>query len=140
MKTNGNANVNVQKETLESLWDISLPYAGTSGWSGTETSKERAITNDSTGKTARNQRYTLECLYIAGATGLTWKELSETTGWHHGTSSGVLSVLHKDEQIYRLKESRNRCRVYVYPDYLNGREHDMQGRKPKECPNCGHNL
>lgn len=140
MKTNGNANVNAQEETLEKVWFISLPYAGTSGWSGTETSKERAITNDSKGKTARNQRYTLECLYIAGATGLTWKELSETTGWHHGTSSGVLSVLHKDEQIYRLKESRNRCRVYVYPDYLNGREHDMQGRKPKECPNCGHHL
>ena len=140
MRTNGNVNVNVQEETLEDLWDISLPYAGTSGWSGTNTSKERATSNDTSGKTARNQRTTLEYLYLAGDSGLTWKELSERTGWHHGTSSGVLSVLHKDERIYRLKDSRNRCRVYVYPDHLNGREHDMQGRKPKECPNCGHHL
>ena len=140
MKTSGNVSVNVQEETLESLWDISLPYAGTSGWSGTDTSKDRAISNDVVGKTARNQQDTLKLLSNAGESGLTWKELSERTGWHHGTSSGVLSVLHKDERIYRLTESRNRCRVYVYPDYLNGREHDMQGRKPKECPNCGHHL
>jgi hypothetical protein len=117
-----------------------LPYAGTSGWSGTDTSKERAINNDTSGKTSENQAYTLGSLYSAGVKGITWKELSEQAGWHHGTSSGVLSVLHKAERICRLKERRQGCRVYVYPDYLNGREHDMQGRKPKECPNCGHAL
>lgn len=117
-----------------------LPYAGTSGWSGTDTSKERAKTSDSNGKTRDKQAYTLESLYIAGTKGITWKELSEKAGWHHGTSSSVLSVLHKVERIYRLKERRGGCRVYVNPDYLNGREHDMQGRKPKECPNCGHSL
>ncbi len=117
-----------------------LPYAGTSGWSGTDTSKERATTNDKNGKTFDNQAYTLGSLYGRLEKGMTWKELSEQTGWHHGTSSGVLSVLHKAERIYRLKERRGGCRVYVYPDYLNGREHDMQGRKPKECPNCGHSL
>ena len=117
-----------------------LPYAGTSGWSGTDTSTERAQTRDTNGKTFDNQAYTLGSLYGAGLKGMTWKELSEQAGWHHGTSSGVLSVLHKGERIYRLKERRGGCRVYVYPDYLNGREHDMQGRKPKECPNCGHSL
>jgi hypothetical protein len=117
-----------------------LPYAGTSGWSGTETSEERAKTRDISGKTSDIQAYTLGSLYGRGPNGLTWKELSEQAGWHHGTSSGVLSVLHKVERIYRLKERRGGCRVYVYPDYLNGREHDMQGRKPKECPNCGHSL
>lgn len=117
-----------------------LPYAGTSGWSGTDTSEERAKTSDSNGKTRDKQAYTLESLYGAGHNGMTWKELSDLAGWHHGTSSSVLSVLHKVERICRLKESRGGCRVYVYPDYLNGREHDMQGRKPKECPNCGHSL
>jgi len=119
-----------------------LPYAGTSGWSGTDTSEERAKTNDSNGKTSEKQEYTLRSLYNAGHNGMTWKELSEQTGWHHGTSSSVLSVLHKVERIYRLKERRGGCRVYVYngPDYLDGREYDMQGRKPKECPNCGHSL
>jgi len=119
-----------------------LPYAGTSGWSGTDTSEERAKTSDSKGKTSDIQAYALRSLYGRGPRGLTWKELSEQTGWHHGTSSSVLSVLHKAERIYRLKERRDGCRVYVYngPDYLDGREHDMQGRKPKECPNCGHSL
>ena len=117
-----------------------LPYAGTSGWSGTDTSKERAKANDSSGKTADNQEHALLMILLSGIDGITWKELSELTGWHHGTSSGVLSVLHKAERICRLTERRDRCRVYVYPDYLNGREHDMQGRKPKECPNCGYHL
>ena len=141
MKINGNVNANVQDETLD-LWRMSVPYSGTSGWSGTDTSKERTLSNDTSGKTSDNQEYTLRWLYERGAQGITWKELSERTGWHHGTSSGVLSVLHKAERIYRLKERRQGCRVYVYngPDYLNGREHDMQGRKPKECPNCGHAL
>ena len=118
----------------------SLPYAGTSGWSGTNTSKERAKDRDSSGKTKDNQEYALLMILLSGIDGITWKELSELTGWHHGTSSGVLSVLHKAERICRLTERRDRCRVYVYTDYLNGREHDMQGRKPKECPNCGHSL
>lgn len=139
MKINGNVNANVQDEILD-LWRMSVPYNGTSGWSGTDTSKERAVSNDTSGKTSDNQAYTLGSLYGRGAKGITWKELSEQAGWHHGTSSGVLSVLHKAERIYRLKERRQGCRVYVYPDYLNGREHDMQGRKPKECPNCGHAL
>jgi hypothetical protein len=117
-----------------------LPYAGTSGWSGTDTSKERAKNSDTSGETSHKQDIALVRLYVAGHNGMTWKELSEQAGWHHGTSSGVLSVLHKGELIYRLKERRGGCRVYVYPDYLNGREHDMQGRKPKECPNCGHSL
>ena len=117
-----------------------LPYNGTSGWSGTDTSEERATNNDTNGKTSDTQSYTLGFLYGAGSKGTTWKELSELTGWHHGTSSGVLSVLHKGERICRLTERRDRCRVYVYPDYLNSREHDMQGRKPKECPNCGYHL
>lgn len=117
-----------------------LPYAGTSGWSGSNTSQQRAITNDATGATRDNQCSTINHLYRAANSGLTWKELADITGWHHGTASGVLSVLHKEQRIYRLTETRNRCKVYVHPDFVNGREYDMQGRKPKECPNCGHVL
>lgn len=120
--------------------DVSLPYNGTSGWSGTETSRERAVTADSNGETKSRQRAVIRHLYMSGERGITWKELSEMTGWHHGTASGALSVLHKEGKIARLTEKRGKCRIYVANQYINGRETDSQGRKPKECPNCGHTL
>lgn len=98
-----------------------LPYAGTSGWAGSTTSKERAVRNDSDGTTGRNQRTTVEHLVNAGTRGLTWKELGDLTGWHHGTASGALSVLHKAGTIARLTERRNRCAVYVLPICVVGR-------------------
>jgi predicted transcriptional regulator len=71
--------------------------------------------------------------------GLTWKELSQITGLHHGTASGVLSVLHKTGRIARLKESRDGCKVYVDVSFIEGRVVEKQGRK-KCCPHCGGNL
>ena len=71
--------------------------------------------------------------------GLTWKEFSEITGLHHGTASGVLSVLHKVGRIARLKETRNGCKVYVDIACIQGRVIERQGRK-KCCPHCGGNL
>jgi Ser/Thr protein kinase RdoA (MazF antagonist) len=117
-----------------------LPYNGTSGWSGTDTSEQRAELNDNSGITGRNQRIALKFLSLEGEHGLTWVELAAITQWHHGASSGVLSVLHKEGKISRLLEKRTRCRVYVLNEYVSGRETDSQGRKPKECPNCGHSL
>lgn len=132
-----------QEETLWSLMnpsgdDVSLPYAGTSGWSGTDTSRERAITSDTTGDTAERQKIVLDILYRAHKEGMTWKELADRTGWHHGQASGVLSVLHKDGRISRLLDKRARCRIYVHPSHIGDRLTDSQGRKPKPCPNCGH--
>ena len=115
-----------------------LPYNGTSGWSGTDTSKSRAETADKTGETGERQREALRILGVQTSWGLTWKELTNLTGWHHGTSSGVLSVLHKEGRISRLLEKRDACRVYVLNEYVFERETDSQGRKPKACPNCGH--
>lgn len=114
------------------------PYAGSSGWSGTNTSRERADRDDANGITSERQQRTLTLLRFAGYDGLTWKELSNLTHWHHGQASGVLSVLHKTDRIARLLESRDRCRVYVLNDATDGRETDQQGRKPHRCPNCGH--
>jgi len=39
----------------------------------------------------------------------------------------------------RLKEKRNGCKVYVLPNYVNGRVMEFQKTK-KCCPNCGWNL
>jgi len=116
-----------------------LPYAGTSGHSGSETSKERALGSDRSGQTARRQAQALKLLDEQKSFGITWKELSDMTGLHHGNSSGVLSVLHKTGRIARLREQRNRCKVYVNLDSIQGRAIELQGRK-KCCPHCGGNL
>lgn len=116
-----------------------LPYNGTSGHSGTDTSKERALHADRSGKTALRQAQALNLLSERTFQGITWKELSEVTGLHHGTASGVLSVLHKAGRIARLKDSRNGCKVYVDLRCVNGRQVETQGRK-KSCPHCGGDL
>jgi DNA-binding MarR family transcriptional regulator len=116
-----------------------LPYNGTSGHSGTDTSKARALNADRSGKTALRQAQTLNLLAQRKLVGITWKELSEITGLHHGTASGVLSVLHKAGRIARLKESRDGCKVYVDVACIEGRVIEKQGRK-KCCPHCGGNL
>lgn len=112
-----------------------LPYAGTSGWSGSDTSRERAVTEDRDGTTTRRQTEVLSYLRNVVAYGATWKELAEHFGWHHGQASGVLSVLHKTGHIARLQERRNKCAVYVLPDYTAGRPLAVQ--KHKCCPHCG---
>ena len=116
-----------------------LPYNGTSGWSGTDTSRQRAVTADESGVTSERQARTVELLRDREYDGLTWKELADATGWHHGTASGVLSVLHKAGTISRLNQSRDRCKIYVLPEYEDGREREAQGRT-RECPNCGHHF
>jgi hypothetical protein len=118
--------------------DAVLPYAGTSGWSGTDTSKARASDSDKSGKTKDSQSVALKIVALSGHGGVTLQELSHLTRWHHGLSSGVLSILHKEGMISRLLEKRGKCRVYVANNDVDGRETDSQGRKPKECPNCGH--
>lgn len=116
-----------------------LPYGGTSGHSGSDTSKERALDADRSGQTARRQAEALKFLHQQKTLGVTWKELSQVTGLHHGTTSGVLSVLHKSGRIARLQERRNRCKVYVDLDSIRGRKVEGQGRK-KNCPHCGGDL
>jgi len=116
-----------------------LPYNGTSGHSGSDTSRQRALSADRSGKTALRQAQALNLLSQRDMLGLTWKELSQITGLHHGTASGVLSVLHKTGRIARLKESRDGCKVYVDVSCIEGRVVEKQGRK-KCCPHCGGNL
>jgi hypothetical protein len=104
-----------------------LPYGGSSGWAGSETSEERARSADADGTTGRRQRRTLSLLASAGLQGMTWKEIAQETGWHHGTASGALSVLHKVGAIARLAETRSRSAVYVLPAHVAGRP--VSGRR-----------
>jgi len=99
-----------------------LPYGGTSGWSGSDTSLERASRADKDGTTSARQATTLNALLNAGVSGLTWSELASILNVHHGAASGVLSTLHKAGHICRLTERRNKSQVYVLPAYVAGRE------------------
>lgn len=115
------------------------PYNGTSGWSGSDTSAVRALNDDKSGATGKRQRETLEWLEHMATIGGTWKELAAEFGWHHGQASGVLSVLHKEGLIVRLKESRQRCKVYVAPKFVFARSTEpyQPNRGQTPCPNCG---
>jgi hypothetical protein len=111
---------------------LHLPYAGTSGWSGSDTSQERAIREDNNGTTRSRQALVRRFLLRSGARGGTWRELADEYGWHHGQASAVLSVLHKESVIYRLStERRERCAVYVAPEYLGERHFAMHGSRNK---------
>lgn len=109
-----------------------LPYNGTSGFSGTSTSEARATERDKSWQTGNLQRGILN--WVAGnlGHGVTIKELRDVyDNDHHGTLSGALSVLHKTGRIVRLSEVRDRCKVYVLPEYVNGREIEPHGRTRK---------
>lgn len=106
-----------------------LPYNGTSGHSGSDTSEERALREDSDGTTSARQAQAIASLSSRRSSGLTWKELATDRGWHHGQASGVLSTLHKVGRVARLTERRNRCAVYVLPEHVQGRSTAPHGRK-----------
>ena len=116
------------------------PYKGTAGWSGTDTSKARAIDNIASGREENNQARALSYLKLAGVNGMTWKELAEGTGWHHGTASGVLSVLHKSGAIVRTIKVRNRCKIYVHQNFKDQVSHEVYKVKEKLCPHCGNDI
>lgn len=105
------------------------PYAGTSGWSGSATSEERAKTQDANGTTSQRQRETLVLVAVRGEQGVTVADLRVMTGWHHGQSSSALSVLHKEGLLARLTERRHRCAVYVLPEHVASRETAPHGRQ-----------
>lgn len=111
-----------------------LPYAGTSGHSGSDTSEDRARRQDHDGTTSKRQTQTMHFLEIVKHHGVTWKELGDHFSQHHGSASGVLSVLHLKGHIVRLNESRNGCKIYVLPTYVQGRK--VEERRVRRCPHC----
>lgn len=111
--------------------DTALTYAGTSGYSGSDTSEQRARDEDSGGATAGRQRRVLDVLLSRGDMGATWQEVSNRLDLHHGQVSSVLTNLHRAGRIARLKETRHRCKVYVLPDHVRDREVDPPTKRRK---------
>lgn len=57
----------------------------------------------------------------AGSWGVTWQDVANELGLHHGQASGALSRLHRDGALLRLSERRGRSSVYVTPDVVGDR-------------------
>ena len=91
----------------------SMPYNGTGGHAGSETSKERAETEADDGTLAKRQREVMAFLWAQADRGATWYEVAEHLGIHHGSASGALSNLHKAGRIVRTTDRRGRSEVYM---------------------------
>lgn len=103
----------------------------TSGWAGSATSMERANWMDASGQTLTNQQRALRMLYKRGEIGLTAREFGVLAHLTHQTYSSVMSVLHKEGFIVRLKERRNHNEVYVLPQFVNDRP--VSPRRPTKA-------
>lgn len=98
-----------------------LLYAGTSGYSGSETSERRAREQDASGVTGKRQRAVHALLAKAKAYGRTDHEVQEDLGIGHGASSSALTALHKAGHIARLQVERYGNQVYVLGEHVNSR-------------------
>ncbi|WNM65461.1 hypothetical protein SEA_PHONEGINGI_59 [Microbacterium phage Phonegingi] len=112
---------------------MSTPYAGTEGFSGTDTSRDRAESKAATAQ--HRQNAVLWLLSAVGASGITVVELKRDGAnplldevpaefEHHGTASGTLSILHRAGKIVRLTETRDKAKVYVLPEHIDGRPYE----------------
>lgn len=120
-----------------------LPYgtaAPSSGYSGSTTSEAAVRAQDADGRTADKQAQALHRLglrwfvgpdarVVGQVRGMTWQELDSLEKWGHGSTSRVLSDLHKAGRIARLTLEREHCKVYVLPEHVNGREVEAHGGK-----------
>ena len=91
----------------------SMPYNGTGGHAGSDTSKERAEREADDGTLAKRQREIIAFLWAQADRGATWAEVVEHLGIHHGSASGALSNLHKAGRIVRTTDRRGRSEVYM---------------------------
>lgn len=91
---------------------------GTTGWSGSSTSRERAEREVK----GRRQQQVYRHLLRAGVLGRTCAEVEGDLGIGHGSASSALTGLHRGRHIVRLTQRRNGQEVYVVAHHQNGRE------------------
>lgn len=92
--------------------ELPAPYVGAS-----DTSRARAVREDLTGTTTKRRRQIADLVRDGGLLGMTWAELAQRTGLHHGQVSGALSKLHEMGFIFQRRDTRNGCHPYVHSDY-----------------------
>lgn len=95
---------------------------GTSGHSGSATSRRRAEREDRSGITGWRARQVYTMATQHGRAGITDADVQFALGIGHGASSGALTRLHRAGLVSRLTLERNGMQVYVLPEYVEGRE------------------
>jgi len=116
---------------------MSGAYDGTAGWQDTASqspSRENRIREASDGTLTKRLQDVVDLAYRAGTVGITFKDVDNShLGTHHGQSSGALSNLHKQAQLFRLTEyTRNRCSVYIHPHHSSSFSEAEFDRLPSE--------
>lgn len=96
------------------LWTA---YNDTAGFVDRPASRERAFREVEDGSLSARQQAILDCLEDAGRQGMTWKQLGDLLGLHHGKVSGALSNMHKGGVVFMLVAQRDRCHPYVHEKY-----------------------
>jgi hypothetical protein len=100
-----------------------LPYGEKgSGWSGSETSRERAEREDAMGITGKRQAQVFALLATRNTQGMTVKEVEDALSIGHGPASSALTHLHRADRVARLQERRVGQQVYVLKGYVEDRE------------------
>lgn len=121
----------------ETAGDWGYPEPGgevfTEGHAGSDTSRDRALTDARLGRDVKRRHKTMELLREAGERGLTWWELDNITDWGHGKVSGALSNLHKEGSVARLAETRGRSKVYVLWHLAGDRDTEVRKSNPPPC-------
>lgn len=92
-----------------------MTYRNRTGSVDRPASREQELTI-TTGLPDRLQQV-LDLVREQGNYGSTWKELSDRTGLHHGKVSSALTNLHRLGWVFALKQTRNRCHIYIHADY-----------------------
>lgn len=96
--------------------DELLPYNGTAGSVNQPASRDRANTEAASGKAAQRARTILARL-AEHPNGLTYQQVGDLLGLHHGQSSGALSILHSAGHVFMLHKQLNRCHLYVHSQW-----------------------
>lgn len=107
-------------------------FSSTPFVAGSDTSRERARIEDTNGTASKRRKHILELLRVAGPAGMTWQEVAEKTGLHHGQVSGALSVMHKDGWVASLRIKRNRCHPYIHAQWAQDHPRDMVQLEPAQ--------
>jgi hypothetical protein len=92
--------------------ELPAPYVAAS-----DTSHARAINEDLAGTTTKRRKQISDIVRAEFTQGMTWAELADATGLHHGQVSGALSKLHEMGRLFQRRDTRNGCHPYVHSDY-----------------------
>ncbi len=94
--------------------DLWTAYNDTAGFVDRPASRERAFREVEDDSLSIRQQAILTYLEGAGTKGMTWKQLSNLLGLHHGQVSGALSNMHKCGVVFMMRQQRDRCHPYVH--------------------------